>query len=201
MWNRPDPAGQLWASFSYSQNPINTVDPSGAVIENVDVEQFGEFQSTLSAEEFNFYMDNYANVEEVFQWSDIFTGFQVLQEGRQWIGTWRVDEVRAGGFLGDCSGTACLILNASIGTDFTEQRASSWFRTLPQAQRTTQTPGTIVTYNGHVGFYDPFGGGQNNELLSMPGSSTTPRQFGYRPVNASWWTGRRYVEWPQVQGQ
>lgn len=148
----------------------------------------------------NYYEKYLINSVTVYQFADVQNGWKVLKTAWTLIGTARNESVQNAGILNgyraDCSGTLSYILNTAIDANIDHQWGgpdTSTFKKYSTAAH--PVPGQPMSFNGHVGLWDPIkakviNGINDCDVLSMKGKNNVG-SFDYG--HNSWWTGDKYI--------
>ena len=183
-----------------ANNPLRFIDVNGDTIVNVDEKKYNEMMSEISEGDKVIY-DSYLKSKEVFEFSDIYSGWQIITEARKYID--KLDYSRGFEDLKssvDCSGFVWAILNKlgfNVGERFTT-RSVLGSNLLELVGNYDEKSGLIDSYiwgdialwkDSHMGFFDP-APIYNIPNLNRTGVLLSARQ-GYGKVHYAdpkWWT-------------
>jgi hypothetical protein len=200
-----DPALQFWSPYSYTGNtPLAGVDPDGRAViydNGVSATSFQNWMAALPTQYQSTYQ-GFVSSETQYPASQMIKGYAVLQEAWKYVGSNRNEGVQSDGYRHDCSGMVSMILDNAVSAGLGKQSAggvnSSVFRKMPEAGQDDVLPGTIFSFSGHVGIYDPLNGSGDRTFLSMTGRGNNG-SFTYR--STEWWNNEKDVQIPGMVPQ
>jgi len=152
VWRSVDPVGEFFNSYSYTGgNPILLIDPTGMLVNNINDDQENNFLFTASNEDIEYYMGlNESAIQ--YEWSNVYTGWQVLTMAREHTG---IDYS-----ILDCSGFVRHVIEEATGITLPAIYNSGNFHKYSQLSPISENSiwGDVLQWGGHVAIHDPVSG-------------------------------------------